>query len=69
MEGGVSSLMTTVLLGVALVAAIAIALGLAYVPMRLLLGQMARSVKQFIERQRDRRQASRETPDRRITKV
>jgi hypothetical protein len=46
-------------------AAIAIAIGLAYVPMRLLVVHMARHVKQFIERQRDRRAAERGTPDRR----
>ena len=42
-----------------------LALGLAYVPMRLLLMQMAKNVKQFIQRQRDRRNVARETPDRR----
>jgi hypothetical protein len=51
---------------VLIVAAVfALALALAYLPMRLLLGQMARNVQQFIERQRERRHASRETPDRR----
>ncbi|MGZ7080940.1 MAG: hypothetical protein ACXVJT_16115 [Thermoanaerobaculia bacterium] len=50
-----------------LIVATAIALGvaLAYVPMRLLMTHMAKTVQQFIERQRDRRRASRETPDRR----
>lgn len=57
--------MSTTLLLIAMVAAIAIAIGLAYVPMRLLVGQMARNVRQFIERQRDRRRAERDTPDRR----
>jgi len=46
-------------------AAIALALALAYLPMRLLLAQMARNVRQFIQRQRDRREAARPTPDRR----
>ncbi len=46
-------------------AALTLALALAYVPMRLLLGQMARNVRQFIQRQRERRQAPRDTPDRR----
>lgn len=50
---------------VALVVAIAIAIGLAYIPMRLLMGQMARNVREFIQRQRDRRNIARETPDRR----
>jgi hypothetical protein len=45
------------------------ALALAYLPMRLLVAQMARSVtapvREFIQRQRDRRARSRQTPDRR----
>lgn len=44
---------------------IALAIGLAYVPMRLLIAQMAKNVQQFIQRQRDRRHMARETPDRR----
>lgn len=53
------------------VAACAVALGLllAYLPMRLLLARMAKSVaapiRAFIQRQRDRRAMARETPDRR----
>lgn len=50
-------------------AAVALALGLAYVPMRILLTQMAKRVaepiRQFIQRQRDRRALARDTPDRR----
>ena len=42
-----------------------LALALAYVPMRLLLTQMARNVRSFIQRQRERRAQSRDTPDRR----
>jgi hypothetical protein len=42
-----------------------LALGLAYVPMRLLLAQMARNVRTFIQRQRERRSTGRDTPDRR----
>lgn len=49
----------------AVVLALALALALAYVPMRLLLGQMARNISQFIQRQRDRRREARSTPDRR----
>lgn len=45
--------------------ALAIALGLAYVPMRLLVGTIARNVRQFIERSRERRRVERGTPDRR----
>ena len=60
--------MTTLLILIfALAVAIAIAIGLAYIPMRLLLSQMARNVREFIQRQRDRRTISRETPDRRRT--
>jgi hypothetical protein len=57
--------MSLVVLLLFVAAAIALALGLAYLPMRLLLAGMARNVKQFIQRQRDRRHTSRETPDRR----
>ena len=46
-------------------AAIGLGLALAYLPMRLLIGQMAKNVKQFIQRQRERRRQARETPDRR----
>ena len=59
------SLTTLLILFVALAITIAVALGLAYVPMRLLVGQMARNVRQFIQRQRDRRAVARQTPDRR----
>jgi hypothetical protein len=52
-------------------AAVVLALGLAYLPMRLLLASMAKSVAQpirdFIQRQRDRRTLGRATPDRRKT--
>lgn len=46
-------------------AAIGLGLALAYLPMRLLIGQMAKNVRQFIERRRERRREARETPDRR----
>jgi hypothetical protein len=46
-------------------AAIALGVALAYVPMRLLVSHMARTIRQFIERQRDRRRQARETPERR----
>ena len=46
-------------------AAIALGVALAYVPMRLLVTHMAKTVRQFIERQRDRRRQARDTPDRR----
>ena len=45
--------------------AVLVAIALAYLPMRLLLSQMAKNVQQFIQRTRERRQADRETPDRR----
>jgi hypothetical protein len=60
-----SLLITAVLFALILI----LALALAYLPMRLLVGQMARSIaepiREFIQRQRDRRARSRETPDRR----
>ena len=50
---------------VVIAAAVALGIALAYLPMRVLLSQMAKNVKQFIQRQRDRRRIARETPDRR----
>jgi hypothetical protein len=46
-------------------AVIALALALAYLPMKLLVLQIARNVREMIERQRERRQAPRTTRDRR----
>lgn len=60
-----SSLTALLVVFLALVVALAIGLGLAYLPMRLLLAQMARNVTSFIQRQRDRRRVERGTPDRR----
>lgn len=60
-----SSLTTLALVVLAIIVALAIGLALAYVPMRLLLGQMARNITTFIQRQRDRRRVERDTPDRR----
>ena len=60
-----SLVITAVLFALILV----LALALAYLPMRLLVGGIARRVaepiREFIQRQRDRRARSRETPDRR----
>lgn len=61
------SVLTLVVLLLALAVAIAIGIALAYVPMRLLVGRMARDISQFIQRQRDRRRVERGTPDRRHT--
>lgn len=60
----------SVLVIVAIAAAgVALAIVLAYVPMRILLTQMAKHVtepiREFIQRQRDRRREARDTPDRR----
>jgi hypothetical protein len=60
-----SSLMTLIGIVAAVAIGLAVALALAYVPMRLLLAQIARNVTQMIQRQRDRRSAARGTPDRR----
>jgi hypothetical protein len=64
-KGGWMSLSTMLLLTIALAVTLAIAVALAYVPMRLLVSQMARNVRQMIQRQRDRRRIARSTPDRR----
>jgi hypothetical protein len=60
-----SSILTVAAVVLALALALVIGLALAWLPMRLLLGQMARNVTSFIQRQRDRRSAQRGTPDRR----
>ena len=57
--------MSLILILAVVAAGIALAIALAYVPMQLLISQMAKNVQQFIQRQRERRQLSRETPDRR----
>ncbi|HEX8169055.1 MAG TPA: hypothetical protein VF824_00785 [Thermoanaerobaculia bacterium] len=60
-----SSITTIAVVLIALAVAVALGIALAYVPMRLLVGQMARNITQFIQRQRDRRAVARGTPDRR----
>jgi len=61
--------MSLVLTVVVVAAVLLLALALAYLPMRLLLAQMARNIaapiRDFIQRQRDRRERERQTPDRR----
>ena len=50
---------------VVIAAAVALGIALAYLPMRLLLSHIARNVREFIQRQRDRRNSVRDTPERR----
>ena len=61
--------MSTIVILIIASAAVVIALGLAYLPMRILVAQMAKRVaapiREFIQRQRDRRALERTTPDRR----
>jgi hypothetical protein len=45
--------------------AVILAIGLAYVPLRLLVEHIARNVRDLIQRQRERRAVDRVTPDRR----
>jgi uncharacterized protein HemY len=56
------------LVGTVIVAAVCIilALALAWVPMRLIVGHIGRNIRQYIERKRERRAAARDTPDRRV---
>ena len=62
--------MSTILTIVIVIAALVLGIGLAYVPMRLLLYSMAKNIKQFIQRTRDRRQVPREgAADRRTVEV
>ena len=56
-----SALVTIFVIALAVVLGIA----LAYVPMRLLIGTIAKNVVSFIQRQRERRRVARDTPDRR----
>lgn len=46
-------------------ACVALGIALAYVPLRLIVSHIANNVKEFIQRQRDRRSVARDTPDRR----
>jgi hypothetical protein len=61
--------MSLVLTVVVVAAVLVLALALAYLPMRLLVAQMARNIaapiRDFMQRQRDRRAQERQTPDRR----
>jgi len=57
--------MSTIAVLVIAALAIILALGLAYLPLRLLVGHIARNVREFIQRQRERRTVERATPDRR----
>jgi hypothetical protein len=61
--------MSTLVILVIAAAAVLLALVLAYLPMRILVAQMAKRVaepiRDFIQRQRDRRAMERATPDRR----
>ena len=57
--------MNTIMVLIVLAAALAFAVGLAFVPMRRLLTHMAANIQQFILRQRERRAAARQTPERR----
>ena len=57
-----SSILITLIV---IAAAVGLGIALAYLPLRILLATMARNVREFIQRQRDRRAIARDTPDRR----
>ena len=57
--------MNSLLVVAVLAAALVLAIGFAFLPMRLLLTHMAANIHQFILRQRERRVAARQTPERR----
>jgi hypothetical protein len=61
--------MNILLILVVLAAALMLAIGIAFLPMRLLLTHMADNIQQFILRQRERRVSARETPERRKESV
>ena len=45
--------------------AVILAIGLAYLPLRLLVGHIARNIREFIQRETERRTVSRDSPERR----
>jgi hypothetical protein len=45
--------------------AVILAIALAYVPLRLLVDHIARNIREFIQRERERRRIGRESPERR----
>ena len=57
--------MNALLFSAVLAAALVLAIGFAFLPMRLLLTHIAANIQQFILRQRERRVLARETPERR----
>jgi len=57
--------MNTVLMLIVLAAALVLAIGRAFLRMRLLMTHMANNIQQFILRQRERRTAGRNTTERR----
>jgi hypothetical protein len=57
--------MSTIVILLIAALAVIVAIGLAYLPLRLLVEHMARHVREIIQRQRERRVGHRETPDRR----
>lgn len=57
--------MSTIVILLIAAVAVVVAIGLAYLPLRLLVEHMARNLREFIQRQRERRLVHRETPDRR----
>ncbi len=57
--------MNVAVLLVVLAAALVLAIGFAFLPMRLLLTHMAANIQQFIVRQQERRVALRPAPERR----
>jgi hypothetical protein len=57
--------MSTIVILIIAALAVVLAIGLAYVPLSLLLAHIARNVREFIERQRERRTVHRATGDRR----
>jgi hypothetical protein len=61
--------MNALLFPAVLAAALVLAIGFAFLPMRLLLTHIAANIHQLILRQRERRVAARETPERRRESV
>jgi hypothetical protein len=57
--------MSAIVILIIVALAVILAIGLAYLPLRLLVGHIARNVREFIERQRERRGVARATGDRR----
>ena len=57
--------MSSIIILVIAALAVILAIALAYVPLRLLVDHIARNIREFIQREHERRTAGRDSPERR----